>query len=242
MGMGGLFGNWFGPRMGMGHCRMNEENNLNPERRQCQRNNAGRRHCHGRMRNLGKLQMAFISDVNLLDGEVVPPLQKLQKIWKVANNGTEAWPQDTTLIVDGEDGLNCCDFVVPPAKPGEQVEVSVMLLSPATLGKCKTTFSLSSSGKRFGAKLWFDLIVSNEKPQSKPEVNKAQIQEPEIKGQPEEKVNKPHSVDQPFSPQLNFLEGMGFNIDNDVLRHLLGEFKGDLSNVLSELLNQKFER
>jgi hypothetical protein len=173
------------------------------------------------------LHSKFISDVNFADGSVVRPFQKINKIWKVANDGSLTWPEDVSLVVEGESVMDVSDFVVPKAKAGQEVEISVNLFTPIKPGVYKTVFSLSSKGVSFGHKMWAEVAV-------KESVEEKSVKSPlakEVKEEPKKVEPKKEEVMTPES----ILESMGFKVDVNALS-LLESVKGDIARILDKLL------
>ena len=76
---------------------------------------------------------SFVGDIGVNDGEKFPPGAKFTKTWRLRNDGGDPWPQPLELIHTGG-GLECSTGVVPvpPALPGQFVDVSVILQVPAS--------------------------------------------------------------------------------------------------------------
>lgn len=53
-----------------------------------------------------KLDSLFVSDVTVFDGTVMAPSARFTKIWKMRNNGTEAWTHKIRLFHIGGDKLS----------------------------------------------------------------------------------------------------------------------------------------
>jgi hypothetical protein len=111
-----------------------------------------------------ELDSYFVDDVNLPDGvELDLDEGKFHlKTWILGNNGSEAWPDGTKLVLVGGDEdivYGTKSFPVPYAAPGEEVEVSA-LLRPVKRGKFRTTFRLKDpEGNEFGHWLWVEINV-----------------------------------------------------------------------------------
>jgi len=142
----------------------------------------GHAHGHGRWghRNAAAegqspaLSSKFVSDVNLPDRTPVEKSSVLLKKWLIINDGSASWPAATKLIfVRGDRELSDAEeFAVPFAAPGEQVEVTAVLRTPAAPGRYQAFYRLADENRRpFGVKLWADLFVVADAP--KPATNAA---------------------------------------------------------------------
>jgi hypothetical protein len=153
------------------------------------------------------------------------------KTWKLRNDGQQAWPQGTALVLKrckGEFHTSPLPFSRLP-NPGEEVDVSAVLtaLQPGKGSVCYRV--VDNAGLPFGVKLWADVISVPKKDEVKKE---EQPQEPSA--QPE-----PVKVEAPKSPiyqaSLAALECMGF-VDRELNIKILKEEKGDLQRAVNRLL------
>lgn len=73
-----------------------------------------------------KYAAKFVEDVTLPDNSAVYRSEKIVKVWKVRNSGSETWP-DSTVIVHTDGTLSGLKFTAPvsPVAPGETTEISV---------------------------------------------------------------------------------------------------------------------
>ncbi|ORZ01768.1 hypothetical protein BCR43DRAFT_191129 [Syncephalastrum racemosum] len=149
------------------------------------------------------LSSAFAEDINLPDGSEVQPNQRLLKIWKLKNDGREAWPTGTMLTFCGgqhppRDSM--AQFEVPAAASGEYVCVIAEIMTPSAPGRCVSYFRLCApNGVRFGHRLWADLKVVAKQDES------TQEQEPELQEQEQEQEQEQRHV-QSTSPPMTELE------------------------------------
>lgn len=80
-------------------------------------------------------EASFVADVTVPDGIQMKPGQKFTKIWRVRNTGTTTWDTDYTLAFWEGDQMGGPDSVsLPPAKPGETVDVAITLEAPTDPG------------------------------------------------------------------------------------------------------------
>jgi hypothetical protein len=198
----------------------------------------------------------FLSDVTVPDGQVFVAGTKFLKVWKIANNGTTAWPEGTVLAFVGGDQLGAPDRVpVGPVAEGQEKDVAVEMIAPLLPGRYVSYWRLlADDNTRFGHRLWADVFVSAP---SVPAVTVSVVPAPapypvpvvlptapavlpeETKPAP---VPVPHVVPPPTallpaSPEemknLSTLREMGFSGD---LISVLRRNKGKLGGALRELL------
>eukprot|EP00743_Colponemidia_sp_Colp-15_P001546 GILK01001688.1.p1 GENE.GILK01001688.1~~GILK01001688.1.p1 ORF type:complete len:665 (+),score=86.75 GILK01001688.1:126-2120(+) len=123
--------------------------------------------------SVSRPQARFVSDVEVRDGEVFPPKCPFVKIWRMRNDGTAAWPEGCTLKFVGGDALavnNLQSLPVPSVAAGDECDISVDMITPATLGRYTSFWRLVLPGgnQRFGHRIWVDIIVSDAAPARTP--------------------------------------------------------------------------
>jgi len=103
----------------------------------------------------------FVSDVTVEDGTNVNPGQSLVKIWKMRNESTVAWPENTRLAFVGGDKLANVEAVaVPAVEPGAEVDIAVDMIAPVKPGRYVGYWRLvAPDGSRFGQRVWVDVTV-----------------------------------------------------------------------------------
>jgi hypothetical protein len=211
----------------------------------------------------GRYVSRFVSDVTIEDGTQIVPNTPFVKTWKLRNNGTVAWPENTKLIYVGGDIFSTVDSVaVPSLAPGEEVDVSVHMVSPSRTGRYISNFRLTTTdGVRFGHRVWADILVVEETKESvpatveqTPTISTPVVEEPKqelpplvenvvVCEQPPVKVEvivpvveeKKEPVD-PMKELLDQLQAMGFN-DKDLNRRLLVKNNGDILAAVHALLS-----
>jgi len=157
----------------------------------------------------------FIADVSVPDGSSVQADTVLTKTWRVKNSGAVAWPEGSKLSWVNGALKGACTPVA--CAPGAEVDISVDIKIPANkLGKLVGKFRLiAPSGRRFGDKLWVEVVVEEKQEQ--------QVVEPNA-----EQINADES-------NINSLVAMGFE-DRAMLRSLLGAANGNVAVVAGWLL------
>lgn len=109
------------------------------------------------------LRATFVSDNNILDGQVFPPGAEFVKSWRIRNDGEVAWPETTDLVwVAGDRVLPGIDerIHVGSVKAGDQVDVSAPeMKAPDAPGKYVNYWRLSNGqdgGQLFGNSIWVE--------------------------------------------------------------------------------------
>jgi hypothetical protein len=170
---------------------------------------------------------AFVSDVTLPDGCEVTVGSEMVKTWKLRNDGQQAWPQGTALVLKRSKG----EFHTAPLQlsrlpnPGEEVEVSanVTALQPGRGSVCYRI--VDNTGAPFGVKLWADVIAVVPPKEPEPEPVEAQAEPAKEQNQPPQR----------YASQLAMLSCMGF--DNKELNiGILDQEKGNVERTVSRLL------
>ncbi len=86
-------------------------------------------------------EMSWVADVTIPDGTVVAPGQKFLKTWRVRNTGTTTWGAGYALAFFDGDKMGGPDSIpLPAAKPGDVVDLSLMLTAPAAQGMQKSAW------------------------------------------------------------------------------------------------------
>jgi len=185
---------------------------------------------------------SFLSDVTLPDGAEIPVGAEMVKTWKFKNDGRNAWPEGTKLVLKRTKG----EFETAPLpiarlpEGGEEVEVSATLkaLQP---GRGRVCYRLvDNNGTPFG-KAWAEVVaVSREevkeaakvepvKTETKPEPAKV---EPQIEPKTEWEY-RPHR----HEVALTALVKMGFEDRKRNIR-ILNKEKGNLERTVARLLDE----
>ena len=94
----------------------------------------------------------FVSDVTVPDGTSFQPNAAFSKTWRLKNVGTCTWT-NYSLIFDSGEKMGGPDSAVMPASvaPGQTVDITISLTSPATAGTYRGYWKLkNASGVPFG--------------------------------------------------------------------------------------------
>jgi len=183
------------------------------------------------------------------------------KIWKLRNEGSIAWPENTTLAFVGGDQLAKVESVVVPSpvSPLQEVDIAVDMFAPSKPGRYVSYWRLHQpDGTRFGQRVWVDISVSEtkqnvtsmetDKQPEKVEQEEQVVVPPNLVESKEEFVlinNNNNSMEEAyqepleFSPELQQLLEMGFTSDIEFLRGILNANGNDVLKTVQQLLTMK---
>jgi hypothetical protein len=111
---------------------------------------------------VGRWAARFIADVTIPDGSVFPPQRAFTKTWRFRNEGPTAWPEGCRLkFLGGERMSPQYEVLVNPVKPGEEVDVSVTMVSPDREDRFVGYWRMhTAENVPFGHRVWVDITVS----------------------------------------------------------------------------------
>lgn len=193
----------------------------------------------------------FVADVTIEDGSTMTPQQQFVKIWRMRNEGTVAWPENTRLSYVGGDKLSAAEAVpVPVVEPGSEVDIAVDMTAPSLPGRYVGYYRLlTPDGTRFGQRVWVDVVVAPQ--EEKPEVNTKEVNAKEpakMEVDPPKPLYPvvtpapapapapaPVAMEIPVSPEHQQLLDMGF-IDRELNIRLLSKNNNDVLRTVQELL------
>lgn len=99
-------------------------------------------------------QARFVRDVTVPDGTDFSPGERFTKTWRLENTGTCTWTSGYALVFVDGDRLEAPaeqPLISQEVAPGEEVDVSVDLVTPAEPGRYQADFELqNASGQNFG--------------------------------------------------------------------------------------------
>jgi hypothetical protein len=161
----------------------------------------------------------FIRDVSFLDGEKIAPATEFIKIWRVKNDGNRSWPEGCWLAPAGGDHLQVgVDTKLPQLEAGEEIDISVTLLSPSAPGRYVSYFRpQTQEGRWFGQRLWSDIRVSI------PETffeNSETFQSPNPDGCVDDSSQTTTIAPSAWAHELSLLANMGFMNEAECLTKL----------------------
>jgi uncharacterized protein YkwD len=87
----------------------------------------------------------FIADVNVPDGANLNPGTTYTKTWRISNSGTCAWNSNYSLVFASGEKANAPDSTpLAFTAPGQTLDISMELTTPAQNGTATTNFQLRS--------------------------------------------------------------------------------------------------
>lgn len=104
----------------------------------------------------------WIDDVTVKDDTVFWKNETFTKTWKIENSGTTTWDSTYKLVyVDGPVlGTTLIVSITNPVKPKNQIEISVPMKAPSTLGTVTNYWRMmNGKGQFFGDVLYLRIIV-----------------------------------------------------------------------------------
>eukprot|EP01040_Poterioochromonas_malhamensis_P012409 gene12409-13569_t len=114
-----------------------------------------------------KLSMKSLKDVTYPDGTIVQPGTSFRKVWRVRNDGSQAWPVGVSLVFVGGDSMGNSHIKenLPAILPNEEIDVAVSLIAPTGPGMYTAYYRLQSKEQQFfGNRLWATIVVSDQDP------------------------------------------------------------------------------
>ncbi|MCD4685119.1 MAG: C39 family peptidase [Anaerolineae bacterium] len=104
--------------------------------------------------------LLYIDDVTIEDNAKLAAGSRFVKTWRVKNTGTTSWGDDFTLRHNDGTAMTVQTSVpLPACAPGQEVEVSLELRTPATPGKYYTEWlAHDPQGEPFGEILWMPIF------------------------------------------------------------------------------------
>ncbi len=107
----------------------------------------------------------WIADVTVPDNTVFWKNESFTKTWKIENSGTTTWDSTYKLVyVDGPVlGETLVVSILNPVKPKNQIELSVPMKAPSTLGTVTNYWRMmNGKGQFFGDVLYLKIVVGTE--------------------------------------------------------------------------------
>jgi len=197
-----------------------------------------------------------VDHLDLAEESVQIAGEMVLKTWKVTNNGTETWGEDTIAsFVKGSANLVVDSFAVASVgslAPGDVAYIRVMFQVPTTPGRYFVTYRLFTPEQgKFGEKLRTTIIVEEEQEIAEEEVvnqPKPTAVAPEYVEQEEEEsvesavevVEEEVQEEEPFQFQaeLDQLWAIGFGsyLPEDELKAILVVVEGDVQSAVDMVL------
>lgn len=125
----------------------------------------------------GKADAKFLNDVTIPDNSAFPSGTVLTKTWRVQNTGNLSWDERYHLVNTGDKQLTAvANQPLPPAEPGEEVDISVTITIPSTSGTYTTIWKLQdSNGRYFGDRLFAQVVAQPPAVPPTPTINNSQF-------------------------------------------------------------------
>lgn len=125
-----------------------------------------------------KWKAQIVKHVTLQDRSMQMPGQILEKVWLMKNIGSQVW-KDVQLICVKEDAENPMNveeaYPIPKCNAGREVEVKAYIQVPKKEGRHCSYYRLcNSNGRKFGPRIWADIIVPETDPATETRATVAQ--------------------------------------------------------------------
>ncbi|KAL5248950.1 hypothetical protein ACHWQZ_G017973 [Mnemiopsis leidyi] len=108
------------------------------------------------------LSMCFVKEMPLREGESIPPATPYTKIWRIRNDGTEAWlPGCTLRCSEGQesDPSLSTQILLEPIDPGVEIDIRLDIVSPHHPGVYQSKWrACSPDGIYFGEPIWMVIM------------------------------------------------------------------------------------
>ncbi len=112
------------------------------------------------------LDAAFVADVTIPDGTIMPPAQPANKVWRMRNTGTCTWDDRTVLkFVSGFQMGAPLTATFAATAPGQTVDIGVTAYAPSQPGLYRGIWQLQDEGVNFfGPQITMVVRVNNPAP------------------------------------------------------------------------------
>ena len=104
----------------------------------------------------------FVKDVTIPDGSVIAPGAAFRKTWKLQNGGTTTWTTSYNFVFISGDQMGTVTTVplTQSVSPGQQVDVSVDMVAPASNGNYQGYWKMkNASGQLFNDSVYVLITV-----------------------------------------------------------------------------------
>jgi len=168
----------------------------------------------------------FVQHVTVEDNYEFAPGVAFTKIWRFRNEGTAPWPENTVLLFVAfkrGDQMRAPEFVRLPkiVLPGEEIDVSVPMVAPASPGCYFGHWRLAElNGRKFGQRVRVLIKVVGDSSSSD---------------------DSPSQTPTAWGAMLKELESMGFTNKAKNIK-LIIKTRGDMDKVIAKLLKKEEKR
>jgi hypothetical protein len=107
-------------------------------------------------------KMAFVTDVTIPDGQVIPPGAKFVKTWRLKNTGTTTWTANykVRLWAGNSFGAPTSFLLAQEVKPNAEVDISIEFTAPSQTGEHISHCILSDDQEaNFGNTFYVNFVV-----------------------------------------------------------------------------------
>lgn len=107
--------------------------------------------------------LRFIGDVSIPDGTAVRAGERIEKIWRVENNGNCSWDYRYRIRLVSGDQLGApVELALYPARPGTEAELRIVFIAPLENRLYRSTWqAISPEGSAFGDPFYIDIFVQS---------------------------------------------------------------------------------
>jgi hypothetical protein len=92
---------------------------------------------------------AYVADVTIPDGTRLDPGAAFAKTWRIQNNGTCDWENARLAFTSGEQMQAPSSVSIPPTAAGAEVDISVEMIAPSTIGNYSAAWSVCQGDNCF---------------------------------------------------------------------------------------------
>jgi len=110
----------------------------------------------------------YVEDITVPDGTVFNKNAKFTKTWRIENNGTTTWNTNYALVYMYGDPILSVDlttflYLKNPVAPGNQVDLSITMQAPGTIGTYINGWKMMNENWQFfGEELFVQIVVGTE--------------------------------------------------------------------------------
>ncbi len=108
--------------------------------------------------------MVFLLDVTIPDGTTFKPGEKIEKVWRVRNDGSCTWSRGYTIqLEDGPPLGGLTEHPIPGTDPGDSAEISATFIAPNEPGNYRSSWRANDMGDTpFGVLIYIEINVSDD--------------------------------------------------------------------------------
>jgi len=105
----------------------------------------------------------FVEDVSFPDGSMVRSGERIEKIWRVENNGTCGWDTQYRIrLVNGDQLGAPAELALYPARPGTQADLRIIFIAPSESRTYLSTWqAYDNKGLAFGDPFYINFSVQS---------------------------------------------------------------------------------